>query len=57
MYTLQCIHYNIYPSPTHSICKDTLVGVCVSVLALNRLIHVQYVSFQDDAAFHCPVHM
>ena len=29
-----------YPLPTHSVCKDTLVGACVSVcvLACNRLI-------------------
>ena len=32
----ECV--NIYPSPMHSVCKDTLVGVCVCVLALNRLI-------------------
>ena len=27
-----------YPSPTLRVGEDTLVGVCVSVLALNRLI-------------------
>ena len=25
-----CCQVNHYPSPTHSVCKDTLVGVCVS---------------------------
>ena len=30
--------YYYYPSPTHSISEDTVVDVCVSVLALNRLI-------------------
>ena len=27
-----------YPLPTRSVREDTLVGVCVCVLALNRLI-------------------
>ena len=29
---------NIYPSPMRSVCDDMVVDVCVSVLALNRLI-------------------
>ena len=31
----RCIYY---PSPMRSVCEDTVVGKCVSVLALNRLI-------------------
>ena len=38
-FACRCIYY---PSPTHSVCEDTLVGACVSVcvcvIALNRLI-------------------